>query len=133
MPNNCSDQPFIAVSDDKLVIGVNTWSNNCDWSNGLISPKFRGVQFVVADKHDLLAEEESAHIKAMQSVPISAGCFLSSSLQTMFGDLTIMLDQKYNLVIKSRMRKWFLIITACIHMVVIATATFEPDIRQVHS
>ena len=35
----------------------------------MISPKFRGVQFVVADKHDLLAEEESAHIKAMQSVP----------------------------------------------------------------
>jgi hypothetical protein len=69
MPNNCSDQPFIALSDDKLVIGVNTWSNNCDWSNGLISPKFRGVQFVVADKNDLLAQEESAHIKAMQSVP----------------------------------------------------------------
>src|SRR5919108_2097263 len=68
LPNNCSDQPFIAVSDDKLVIGVNTWSNNCDWSNGLISPKFRGVQFVVANKNDLLAEE-SAHIKAMQSVP----------------------------------------------------------------
>jgi hypothetical protein len=69
LPNNCSDQPFIAVSDDKLVIGVNTWSNNCDWSNGLISPKFRGVQFVVADKNDLLAEQQSVHIKAMQSVP----------------------------------------------------------------
>jgi hypothetical protein len=68
LPNNCSDQPFIAVSDDKLVIGVNTWSNNCEWSNGLISPKFSGVQFVVANKHDLLAGE-SAHIKAMQSVP----------------------------------------------------------------
>jgi hypothetical protein len=68
LPNNCSDQPFIAVSDDKLVIGVNTWSNNCDWSNGLISPKFRGVQFVVADKHDLLAEEGTEHIKAMQSI-----------------------------------------------------------------
>jgi hypothetical protein len=71
LPNNCSDQPFIAVSDDKLAIGVNTWSNNCDWSNNNItsSPKFRGVQFVVADKHDLLAQEESAHIKSMQSVP----------------------------------------------------------------
>ena len=68
LPNNCSDQPFIALSDDKLVIGVNTWSNNCDWSNGLISPKFRGVQFVVADKHDLLAEEGTEHIKAMQSI-----------------------------------------------------------------
>src|ERR671923_2748289 len=63
LSNNCSDQPFISVSDDKLAIVVNTWSNNCDWSNGLISPKFRGVQFVVADKHDLLAEEESVHIK----------------------------------------------------------------------
>ena len=77
LPNNCSDQPFIAVSDDKLAIGVNTWSNDCDWSNNnnnnnnntVSSPKFRGVQFVVADKHDLLAREEPAHIKSMQSVP----------------------------------------------------------------
>ena len=69
LSNNCSDQPFISVSDDKLAIVVNTWSNNCDWSNGLISPKFRGVQFVVADKHDLLAEDELAHIKSMQSLP----------------------------------------------------------------
>ena len=69
LPNNCSDQPFIAVSDDKLAIGVNTWSNNCDWPNGLISPKFRGVQFVIADKNDLLAEQRLAHIKSMQSVP----------------------------------------------------------------
>ena len=73
LPDNCSDQPFIAVSDDKLAIGVNTWSNNCNWSNNndnlTSSPKFRGVQFVVADKHDLLAEGEIAHIKSMQSVP----------------------------------------------------------------
>jgi hypothetical protein len=73
-PNNCSDQPFIAVSDDKLAIGVNTWSNNCDWSNSnngnlTSSPKFRGVQFVIADKHDFLAEQQLAHIKSMQSVP----------------------------------------------------------------
>ena len=74
LPNNCSDQPFIALSADKLAIGVNTWSNNCDWSNDLISPKFRGAQFVVADKNDLLAEEGSAHIKAMQSVP-NTKCF----------------------------------------------------------
>ena len=75
LPNNCSDQPFIAVSDDKLAIGVNTWSNNCDWSsnndNNISSPTFRGVQLVVADKHDLLTEdgEAAAHIKSMQSVP----------------------------------------------------------------
>ena len=76
LPNNCSDQPFIAVSDDKLVISVNTWSNNCDWLDNsgniiTISPKFRGVQFVVADKQELLAKEAAAtaHIKAMQSVP----------------------------------------------------------------
>jgi hypothetical protein len=73
LPNNCSDQPFIAVSDDKLAIGVNTWSNNCDWSNNnddiISSPKFRGVQFVIADKNDLLAEQQLAHIKSMQSVP----------------------------------------------------------------
>ncbi len=73
LPNNCSDQPFIVVSDDKLAIGVNTWSNNCGWShdnNNLISsPKFRGVQFVIADKNDLLAEQQLAHIKSMQSLP----------------------------------------------------------------
>ncbi len=75
LPNNCSDQPFIAVSDDKLAIGVNTWSNNCDWSNNndnnntISSPKFRGVQFVIADKSELLAEQELAHIKSMQSAP----------------------------------------------------------------
>ena len=73
LPNNCSDQPFIAVSDDKLAIGVNTWSNNCDWSNNneniISSPRFRGVQFVIADKNDLLAEQQLAHIKSMQSVP----------------------------------------------------------------
>src|SRR5919197_2317977 len=70
LPNNCSDQPFVGVSDDKVVIGVNTWSNNCDWldnGNIIISPKFRGVQFVVADKHDLLTG--AAPIKATQSVP----------------------------------------------------------------
>jgi hypothetical protein len=74
LPNNCSDQPFIALSDDKLAIGVNTWSNNCDWSNNndnniISSPKFRGVQLVIADKNDLLAEQQLAHIKSMQSVP----------------------------------------------------------------
>jgi hypothetical protein len=72
LPNNCSDQPFIALSDDKLAIGVNTWSNNCDWSNNnnlMSSPKFRGVQFVIADKNDLLAEQQLGHIKSMQSVP----------------------------------------------------------------
>src|ERR671933_1917124 len=72
LPNNCSDQPFIALSADKLAIGANTWSNNCDWSNNnntISSPKFRGVQFVIADKHDLLGEDELAHIKSMQSLP----------------------------------------------------------------
>jgi hypothetical protein len=72
LPSNCSDQPFIAVSDDKLAIGVNTWSNNCDWSNNnntISSPKFRGVQFVIANKSDLLAERQLAHVKSMQSVP----------------------------------------------------------------
>ena len=73
LPNNCSDQPFIAVSHDKLAIGVNTWSNNCDWSNNntniISSPQFRGVQFVIADKNDLLAEQQLARIKSMQTFP----------------------------------------------------------------
>jgi hypothetical protein len=73
LPNNCSDQPFITVSDDKLVIGVNTWNNNCDWldnNSNIISPTFRGVQFVVADKRDLLTGGAvTTHIKSMQSDP----------------------------------------------------------------
>src|SRR5919202_4315612 len=44
-PNNCSDPPFIALSDDRVASGVNTWSNNCDWTNNnnnlISSPKFR--------------------------------------------------------------------------------------------
>lgn len=66
--NNCSDQPFVGVSNDKVVISVNTWSNNCNWSdNGNVSPTFRGVQFVVADKQDLLSGV--AHVSSIQSLP----------------------------------------------------------------
>jgi hypothetical protein len=66
--NNCSDQPFIGVSNDKLVISVNTWSNNCNWSdNGNVSPTFRGIQFVVADKQDLL--NGAVHVSSIQSLP----------------------------------------------------------------
>ena len=30
-PDNCSDQPFIGVSEDKIVLTVNNWANNCNW------------------------------------------------------------------------------------------------------
>jgi hypothetical protein len=66
--NNCSDQPFVGVSNDKIVISVNTWSNNCNWlDNGNVSPTFRGVQFVVADKQDLLSG--ATHVSSIQSLP----------------------------------------------------------------
>jgi hypothetical protein len=69
--DSCSDQPFVGISNDKVVISVNTWSNNCNWlgSNGNenISPKFRGVQFAIADKDDLVAG--AAHVRSMQSLP----------------------------------------------------------------
>ena len=28
-PNNCCDQPFIGVSEDKVVVTVNNWGNDC--------------------------------------------------------------------------------------------------------
>lgn len=30
-PDNCSDQPFIGVSKDKIVITANNWADNCNW------------------------------------------------------------------------------------------------------
>lgn len=53
-PNNCSDQPFIGVSEDKFIVTVNNWGNDCNWRSDNEPPEFRGVQFIVADKIDLL-------------------------------------------------------------------------------
>ena len=54
--NNCSDQPFIGLSEDKFVVTVNNWGNDCNWSSdNQQPPEFRGVQFTVADKMDLLS------------------------------------------------------------------------------
>jgi hypothetical protein len=50
------------------MISVNTWSNNCNWSdNGNVSPTFRGIQLVVADKQDLL--NGAVHVSSIQSLP----------------------------------------------------------------
>ena len=64
-PNNCSDQPFIGVSEDKVVVTVNNWGNDCNWSSGNRPPEFRGVQLTVADKIDLI--NGSSYVKALQS------------------------------------------------------------------
>src|SRR5205823_5421982 len=40
-PNNCSDQPFIGLSDDKFVVTVNDWSNGCNWLSANQPPEFR--------------------------------------------------------------------------------------------
>lgn len=64
-PNNCSDQPFIGVSEDKVVVTVNNWGNDCNWSSGNRPPEFRGVQLTVADKIDLI--NGSSYAKALQS------------------------------------------------------------------
>ncbi|MBV9176103.1 MAG: hypothetical protein JO297_03610 [Nitrososphaeraceae archaeon] len=65
--NNCSDQPFIGLSKDKLVITVNNWDNDCDWRSDNQPPKFMGVQFTVACKADLLSGSRS--VKSIQSEP----------------------------------------------------------------
>ena len=64
-PNNCCDQPFIGVSEDKVVVTVNNWGNDCNWSSGNRPHEFRGVQLMVADKIDLI--NGSSYIKASQS------------------------------------------------------------------
>ena len=64
-PNNCSDQPFIGISEDKVVFTVNNWGNDCNWSSGNRPPEFRGVQLTVADKIDLI--NGSSDVKALQS------------------------------------------------------------------
>jgi len=66
-PNNCSDQPFIGLSDDKFVVTVNDWSNSCNWLSDNQPPEFRGVQFTVADKSDLVSGLQT--VRSMQSEP----------------------------------------------------------------
>ena len=74
--NNCSDQPFIGVSNDKFVVAVNNWANNCDWYSDNRPPEFRGVQFTVADKADLIGggddgdyDNRPSNIRSVQSDP----------------------------------------------------------------
>jgi hypothetical protein len=65
--NNCSDQPFIGLSEDKFIVTVNNWGNDCNWYSDNQSPKFRGVQFTIADKTDLL--NGSGSVRSIQSEP----------------------------------------------------------------
>jgi hypothetical protein len=65
--NSCSDQPFIGVSKDKFVVTANDWDNDCNWRSDNKPPEFRGVQFAVADKTDLLRGSRS--VRAVQSEP----------------------------------------------------------------
>jgi hypothetical protein len=67
--NNCSDQPFIGLSEDKFVVTVNNWGNDCNWSSdNQQPPEFRGVQFTIADKTDLLSES-GWFVRSVQSEP----------------------------------------------------------------
>jgi hypothetical protein len=65
--NNCSDQPFIGLSEDKFIVTVNNWGNDCNWYSDYQSPEFRGVQFSIADKTDLLTG--SGSVRSIQSRP----------------------------------------------------------------
>ena len=66
-PNNCSDQPFIGVSNDKFVFAVDNWANNCNWYSDNRPPEFRGAQYTIADKLDLFNGLNS--VRSMQSRP----------------------------------------------------------------
>jgi hypothetical protein len=63
--DNCSDQPFMGVSEDKFVVTVNNWANDCKWYSDNLPPQFRGVQFTVANKSNLI--DGSNSVEFMQS------------------------------------------------------------------
>jgi hypothetical protein len=65
--NSCSDQPFIGVSNDKFVVTTNDWDNDCNWLSDNKPPEFRGVQFSVTDKTELLSGSRT--VRAVQSEP----------------------------------------------------------------
>ena len=67
-PNNCADRPSVGISDDKFVISVNNAANNCNrYLQGAVrqsgsvcsnpsgcSPEWRGAQYTVVSKSDLI-------------------------------------------------------------------------------
>jgi hypothetical protein len=65
--DNCSDQPFIGVSEDKIVVTVNNWANNCNWYSDNRPPEFRGDQFTVANKNDLMGGSKSVEFEQSES------------------------------------------------------------------
>jgi hypothetical protein len=65
--DNCSDQPFIGVSKDKIVITVNNWGNNCNWYSDNRPPEFRGVQFTIANKTQILAGSDAVEFRQSES------------------------------------------------------------------
>lgn len=65
--DNCSDQPFIGVSKDRIVITVNNWANNCNWYSDNRPPEFRGVQFTIANKTQILAGSDAVEFRQSES------------------------------------------------------------------
>jgi hypothetical protein len=55
----------MGVSEDKFVVTVNNWANDCKWYSDDLPPQFRGVQFTVANKSNLIAGSNS--VEFMQS------------------------------------------------------------------
>jgi len=47
---DCFDQPYIAVSSDKLAVGTNVYSNHCDKPNRNL-----GTQHIIVNKADLIS------------------------------------------------------------------------------
>ncbi|MGC2685649.1 MAG: hypothetical protein WA323_27645 [Candidatus Nitrosopolaris sp.] len=67
-PNNCSDQPFIGVSEDKVVVTVNNWGNDCNWSSGM---GIRGLQGLLILIHKFRFLELHVH----STVDVQDICF----------------------------------------------------------
>jgi hypothetical protein len=65
--DNCSDQPFIGISEDKFVVAVNNWANNCNWYSDKRPPEFRGVQFTIANKTEMLAGSNIVEFRQSES------------------------------------------------------------------
>src|SRR5438034_3237008 len=91
--DNCSDQPFIGVSEDKIVVTVNNWANNCNWYSDNQPPEFRGVQFTVANKSDLMGGSNSVEFMQSESNlnyfslhPVAALSSVSMLIITTVGD-----------------------------------------------
>ena len=51
----CPDQPYMAITADKLLIGANVWGNHCKKDSAGNTPPYLGSRHVIIDKSDLIS------------------------------------------------------------------------------